>query len=154
METWIHDEILDGLSKLLCLSLERSPAADMIAGTAAAWVEAVTFGRKWVESRDRQRFRAAFITLANTREQWPAPKHFIEAMPAAPAPLALAREHKPASSGAAARAAEAVAAILGDVVKTMPAARVERESSAEQRRRTEVELSRHYGKSAAAGPDA
>lgn len=149
METWIHHEILDGLSKLLCLSLERSPAADMIAGTAAAWVEAVTFGREWVESRDRPRFRAAFVTLANTREQWPVPKHFIEAMPAAPAPLALVREHKPASPDAARKAAERIAELLGYAVQAMPKARVEHETTAEQRGRIEAELRQHYAKGGA-----
>lgn len=146
METWIHHEILDGLSKLLCLSLERSPAADMIAGTAAAWVEAVTFGREWVESRDRPRFRAAFVTLANTREQWPAPKHFIEAMPAAPAPLALVREHKPASPEAARKAVERITSLLGEVAQPMPKARVDRETTAEQRQQIEAELQAHYAR--------
>lgn len=146
METWIHHEILDGLSKLLCLSLERSPAADMIAGTAAAWVEAVTFGREWVESRDRQRFRAAFVTLANTREQWPAPKHFIEAMPAAPSPLALVRDRRPADPEVARKAVEKITAMLGGVVQPMPKARVERETTAEQRERIEAELQAHYAR--------
>lgn len=146
METWIHHEILDGLSKLLCLSLERSPAADMIAGTAAAWVEAVTFGRDWVESRDRQRFRAAFVTLANTREQWPAPKHFIEAMPAAPSPLALVRDRRPADPEVARKAVEKITALLGEVVQPMPKARVERETTPEQRGRIEAELQAHYAR--------
>lgn len=149
METWIHHEILDGLSKLLCLSLERSPAADMIAGTAAAWVEAVTFGREWVESRDRPRFRAAFVTLANTREQWPAPKHFIEAMPAAPSPLALVRDRRPADPEVTRKAVERITALLGDVVQPMPKARVEHETTAEQRERIEAELRQHYGKAGA-----
>lgn len=146
METWIHHEILDGLSKLLCLSLERSPAADMIAGTAAAWVEAVTFGRDWVESRDRQRFRAAFVTLANTREQWPAPKHFIEAMPAAPSPLALVRDRRPADPEVVRKAVEKITAMLGDVVQPMPKARVERETTPEQRERIEADLQAHYAR--------
>ena len=154
METWIHDEILDGLSKLLCLSLERSPAADMIAGTAAAWVEAITFGSHWDEARDRPRFREAFITLANTREQWPAPKHFIEAMPAAPAPLALVREHKPANPEVARKAVEQITAMLGDVVQPMPKARVERETTPGQRERIEADLREHYDRKRAAGGDA
>lgn len=146
METWIHHEILDGLSKLLCLSLERSPAADMIAGTAASWVEAVTFGRDWVESRDRQRFRAAFVTLANTREQWPAPKHFIEAMPAAPSPLALVRDRRPADPEVVRKAVEKIAAMLGDVVQPMPKASAERETTPEQRERIEADLQAHYAR--------
>lgn len=134
------------MSKLLCLSLERSPAADMIAGTAAAWVEAVTFGRDWVESRDRQRFRAAFVTLANTREQWPAPKHFIESMPAAPSPLALVRDRRPADPEVVRKAVEKITAMLGDVVQPMPKARVERETTPEQRERIEADLQAHYAR--------
>lgn len=118
----------------------------MIAGTAAAWVEAVTFGRDWVESRDRQRFRAAFVTLANTREQWPAPKHFIEAMPAAPSPLALVRDRRPADPEVVRKAVEKIAAMLGDVVQPMPRARVERETTPEQRERIEADLQAHYAR--------
>ena len=121
----------------------------MIAGTAAAWVEAVTFGREWVESRDRPRFRAAFVTLANTREQWPAPKHFIEAMPAAPSPLALVRDRRPADPEVTRKAVERITALLGDVVQPMPKARVEHETTAEQRERIEAELRQHYGKAGA-----
>lgn len=118
----------------------------MIAGTAAAWVEAVTFGREWVESRDRQRFRAAFVTLANTREQWPAPKHFIEAMPAAPSQLALVRDRRPADPEVARKAVEKITALLGEVVQPMPKARVERETTPEQRERIEAELQAHYAR--------
>lgn len=81
METWIHNEIMDGLSRLLCLSLERTPAADLIEGTAAMWCEAVTHERVFDERLDAPRFRAAFSTLARTRTSWPAPLHFLEAMP-------------------------------------------------------------------------
>lgn len=118
----------------------------MIAGTAASWVEAVTFGRDWVESRDRQRFRAAFVTLANTREQWPAPKHFIEAMPAAPSPLALVRDRRPADPEVVRKAVEKIAAMLGDVVQPMPKASAERETTPEQRERIEADLQAHYAR--------
>lgn len=81
METWIHNEIMDGLSRLLCLSLERTPALDMVEGTAAMWCEAITHQRVFDERLDALRFRAAFSTLARTRTSWPAPLHFLEAMP-------------------------------------------------------------------------
>lgn len=151
---WLEVEILNGLQRLACLSLDRTPAAEMLLGTAAAWAEGAMHGTEWERHRDTGRVRAAFTTLIRTSRRWPAPVEFLEALPPVPPAPAVAHERKPASPGAAARAAEAVAAILGDVVKAVPAARVERESSAEQRRRTEAELSRHYGKSAAAGPDA
>ena len=81
MDTWLHDEILDGLSQLLCLSLERTPAADLIAGTAAMWVKTLSAGMAWERERDTPRIRQAFVTLAQTRTHWPAPLHFREALP-------------------------------------------------------------------------
>lgn len=127
----------------------------MIAGTAAAWVEAVMFGRSWDEARDRARFRAAFLTLANTREQWPTPKHFIEAMPPVPPPLALAKEHRPASPQQRAAAIEKIRTMLSATVQPIPAERVERDTTPEQRDRIEADLRAHYaGKMTAAGPDA
>ena len=80
METWLHDEILDGLSKLLCLSLDRTPASDLIAGTAMTWCEALA-DMDWDQTRDTPRIRGAFATLARTREQWPAPRHFRDVLP-------------------------------------------------------------------------
>ena len=119
METWIHDEILDGLSKLLCLSLERTPAADMIQGTAMAWTEAVTFGKAW-EPDDRARFRSAFLLLASTRYVWPAPRHFIEAIPARDQ-LAIARESRKADPARAASACAEIASALSIDRKTAAA---------------------------------
>lgn len=79
--TWIHNEILDGLSRLLCLGLDRTPAMDLIEGTAAMWVEALTDDRVWDQQLDGPRFRKAFVKLSQTRRQWPAPADFLEAMP-------------------------------------------------------------------------
>jgi hypothetical protein len=89
MDNWLHNEILDGLSKLLCLSLERTPASDLIEGTAAMWVESLSAGMQWDRERDTPRIRQAFVTLATTRTSWPAPLHFREALPPAPALKAL-----------------------------------------------------------------
>ena len=49
--------------------------------TAATWIESTTIGRSWDKARDAGRIRAAFSTLALTRESWPAPKHFLDALP-------------------------------------------------------------------------
>lgn len=46
-----------------------------------AWHEAITAGRQWDQTRDTQRIREAFVTLARIRRQWPAPADFLEAMP-------------------------------------------------------------------------
>lgn len=77
------DEIATGLQKLYLLSLDRTPAAELLTGTAQAWLEAITEGRSWEPARDTPRLRAAFVTLASTRESWPAPKHFLDALPRA-----------------------------------------------------------------------
>lgn len=120
METWIHDAILDGLSRLLCLGMDRTPAADMIAGTAAAWVEAITTGRSFDEARDRPRFRAAFVTLAQTREMWPQPKHFLDALPRVEQ-VAIGYEVKPATPEQAAAAMARIEAMLRPDRKTQAA---------------------------------
>lgn len=112
MDEWIHDEILDGLSRLLCLSLERTPAADMIVGTAAAWGEAITHKRKFDQAQDTPRFREAFKTLANLRRTWPAPIDFMDALPKANAPLALQDKRK-ASPDVAERALADLKAMTG-----------------------------------------
>lgn len=78
---WFLDEILAGFQRLACLALERQPAAEVIRGTALAWVEALTHGRRWDQGRDAPRIREAFRTLAATRTSWPAPLHLIEALP-------------------------------------------------------------------------
>ena len=87
---------MTGLQKLACLSLDRTPAAEMLVGTAAAWTEALTADRSWDESRDASRVRAAFVTLAKTCRRWPAPVEFTEALPSS-AQLAIGRESRVAS---------------------------------------------------------
>lgn len=79
----------------------------MIEGTALAWCEALTDGREWNQSLDAPRFRRAFVMLARTRTHWPAPLHFVEALPAREQ-LALSKQPIPANP---ARAAAAIADI-------------------------------------------
>ena len=55
-------------------------------------METVTDGREWDRERDEARMRAAFVALAGARDSWPAPKHFLDALPPVPKPLALVRE--------------------------------------------------------------
>jgi hypothetical protein len=78
---WLMRELRDGLQKLLCLSLDGQPSADVIAGTLLAWAEVLTAGRVFEQERDTPRFRAAFRTLASRARRWPAPVDFIEALP-------------------------------------------------------------------------
>ncbi len=78
---WLTREITTGFQKLLCLSLDRTPATDLIQGTVAAWIEALTANRVWDESRDTPRIRQAFTTLIQTRRTWPSPADFNDALP-------------------------------------------------------------------------
>jgi hypothetical protein len=82
---WIKRELLTGFQKLLTLGLERQPAAEVIPGTVATWLETITHRRVFDEQRDRPRFRAAFIELAGRMKHWPTPQDFLESLPALPA---------------------------------------------------------------------
>lgn len=152
---WIKREISEGLKRLMCLGLERTPAAEVIALTAAVWLEAMTTGRKWEQEHDAPRFRAGFAALCRTRESWPQPMHLLDAMPAREPLRAIEKEHRPATPEQIAAHAAALRAALGTVVEPMPAAKVERETTPEQRERIEQDLRQHYDrKTAAAGGDA
>lgn len=82
---WLLAEILAGMQRLMCLSLDHTPAAEVIAGTAAAWREAMGDQRDWQMRRDTVGVREAFARLARSRTRWPAPANFLQALP----PLAL-----------------------------------------------------------------
>lgn len=81
VEPWFQDLILEGLQKLLCLGLERQPAAEMIPGTALAWEEALWPGRAWNEERDTPRIQQAFKNLVKQCRQWPVPAQFFDVFP-------------------------------------------------------------------------
>lgn len=92
---WLHNEILDGLSKLICLRLDNAPAEDMARGTAAAWGVALTARLEWDEHRDRHRVRAGFDRLlAAGLTRWPQPQKLIECLPE-PSALRLAGSTRP-----------------------------------------------------------
>jgi hypothetical protein len=61
--------------------LDRQPAAELIKGTLAAWHEALTFSRRFVETQDAPRFRAAFATLCARVRRWPSPAEFLDVLP-------------------------------------------------------------------------
>lgn len=118
-----------------------------------AWHEAVTTGRVWDQQRDTPRIRAAFVSMANTRESWPAPRHFLDALPRIEQ-AALGYDVKPADPRRAMAAIAEARAMLDaerapERVKQEPVTREAREAA-------EAELARHYGrdgKAAAAGAD-
>jgi hypothetical protein len=68
------------LQGLLCLSLDRQPALELIEGTLAMWCKVITKGRVFDEHVDAPRFREAFVNLG-ARKTWPVPSDFIEALP-------------------------------------------------------------------------
>lgn len=110
---WLMDEILTGLQKLYPLSLDRTPAAEVLPGTAMAWLEALSHGRTWDRYRDAQRIRGAFVTLAQTCDRWPAPKQFLDALPRVEQ-AALAHEVRPASREEAAAAMKRIREMLAE----------------------------------------
>lgn len=101
-----------GLQKLLSLSLDRTPAGELLPITVGTWVEAITRGREFERSLDVPRFRAAFVTLADSRRVWPLPKDFIEALPER-AQLRLAKTTIKADPARAAAAIEEAKQALG-----------------------------------------
>ena len=80
---WINRELSTGFQKLLCLSLEGQPAAEVIPGTLATWREVLTSNRVFDEVRDAPRFRSAFSCLCARIRRWPVPADFLDAMPRA-----------------------------------------------------------------------
>jgi len=50
----------------------------MVAGTVAAWMEALIPSRGWSERRDVPLMREAFRRLGESCTSWPAPKLFLE----------------------------------------------------------------------------
>lgn len=102
---------MDGLSKLLCLGLDRVPAADLIEGTAATWGQALTLGKQWDRELDAPRFRHAFIALAARQKTWPAPADFVEHLPPR-TQLVLTKQHIPADAERAAAAVHEITQML------------------------------------------
>jgi hypothetical protein len=109
---WIQDEILQGLQKLLSLSLDRTPAAELLPITVGTWVEAINRGREFDQELDTQRFRDAFVTLADSRRAWPLPKDFIDDLPER-SQLRLAKTTIPADPERAAQAIQDARKALG-----------------------------------------
>lgn len=84
----------------------------MLPGTAGAWIEAITHGRKFERERDEQRVREAFVILSSIIRRWPSPAEFLEAMPRPVAQLALTKQHIPADPERAAAAIAQVQELL------------------------------------------
>lgn len=115
------------------------------------WMATLTRGRAWDQARDTARIREAFVTLGETRTTWPAPVHFLEALPPVEQ-KALDYEIKPVSPQEALQIIDRLRREIGepvDVTKPVPSVRAERVDLAA----VEAQLHAHYSdrKSAAAG---
>lgn len=135
--------------------MDRTPAHDVLPGTAQSWVESLNAGMVWDRERDTPRIRLAFGKLATIRETWPAPKHFLDALPRVEQ-ATIGYEVKPASREEAAAAMAKIRAMLSGVPTFRPESRVESVVPAAEKAQAERDLAEHYGrgKMAAAGPDA
>jgi len=156
METdWYANEIIDGLTKLLSLSLDHCPASDLVQITAATWIDATTDGYAWEQQRDTARIRAAFTTLARTVRRWPQPRDFLDALPRIEQ-RAIGYEVKPVTREEADARMAQIRRLLNE---PMPSFRPQPKQEREGSPLSEVErgLREHYGtdrKRAAGGPDA
>lgn len=111
---WFHDEIRRGLAALAVLSLDSTPAMDVLAeATPKVWSAALWPSRAWRQERDTPRLRAAFRQLAATVTRWPAPAHLTAALPTERPALALPAPRSPERDAAALAALEALGARLG-----------------------------------------
>ncbi|KOQ78860.1 hypothetical protein ABW45_04630 [Stenotrophomonas maltophilia] len=112
MADWIKREIAEGLKRLMCLGLERTPAAEVIQLTAAVWLEAITEGREFDQELDAPRFRRAFAVLCRDCRQWPLPSSLLEAMQPREQ-LAITKQPIKANPERAEQAARELASVLG-----------------------------------------
>lgn len=82
---WLRNSILRGIQGLMMLRLQFAPAEDTIASLANAWLAVLmSLPHTWDQERDQPRIQRAFLTIAANCERWPAPKNFIDALPALP----------------------------------------------------------------------
>lgn len=77
---WLEATVRRGLSKLYCLSLEKTPAIDMLDGAVSAWITAITATKAWSQS-DEDRLEEGFNVLMTRTKKWPSPAEFLECVP-------------------------------------------------------------------------
>jgi len=109
---WLLRELKTGIQKLISLSLESPPSADLIGATLLTWAETIAHGKTFDEQRDMPRFRAAFRTLQARCRRWPAPADFLDALPRAEPSQATRRLESDASREAGMRHLAEIAAKL------------------------------------------
>jgi hypothetical protein len=148
---WLAHELLTGFQKLLCLGLDRTPATDLIDGTVMAWHEAITTGRTFDQRRDTNRIRVGLRDAGDDARE-------LAAAQALPGCLAAGGAGGPGLRGQARDAGAGRgwrwrgSAMLGEPLPRSQAGEAAARRPADGGSRARVAA--HYGKMAAAGPDA
>ena len=95
---WFSTSIREGLARTYTLSLDGSPAAEMVGATTATWIDDLWHDRRyaWADAQiDATRIANAFRTIRHTARRWPNLDDFHRALP--PPPEAPALKHQPCS---------------------------------------------------------
>lgn len=101
-EKWFEVAIINGIQRLLSLSLPGTPASRTITLTASTWIDVLWQNRAWDAALDETRIADAFRQLAIRADRWPAPRDLLLTLPARSEPLKL---NAPAGNKATARRA-------------------------------------------------
>jgi hypothetical protein len=110
---WIKRAVARGLQRLMSLSLDGQPSANLMPTCAMAWSEALVSGRLLDQALDEPRIDAGFVALTRTALRWPAPAHLLLAMPPRPQRQALPRQMDEVRRARAERFVSQLAAQLG-----------------------------------------
>lgn len=88
MEKWFQLAIAQGLRSLVVLSLDRTPAAEVLPETIRAWVDDLWTMKSW-EIGDESRIDHAFRVLRRSSRMWPQMVDFLACLPDRPKPAVL-----------------------------------------------------------------
>lgn len=119
--TWFSTSIREGLARTYTLSLDGSPAAEMVGATTATWIDDLWHDRRYAwadEGVDPARIAAAFRTIRQTARRWPGLDEFHRALP--PPPERAALKHQPCTPEQAAANLKRLNALVGEVFGSQP----------------------------------
>lgn len=90
--SWMRNEVIEGLQKLLSIRLKNAPPADVIKGTVEVWAECLQSRPiAWDEKLDVKRIKRAFTELCATCDTFPTPNDFLRVLAPREKPLSLPR---------------------------------------------------------------
>lgn len=97
---------MQGIQRLLCLSLDGTPSRELAEPLAEVWTDALWPTKAWNEARDVPRLAAAFRKLTVSCVRWPAPAELLAnyqsdppAGPALPSPDRLRARERSVRTG-------------------------------------------------------